>query len=86
MTADAGGADHEVVVDARGSRCPVPVIEAARTAREHPPGTVLRVLSTDPATVADLPAWCRMRGHDLVDVHRGEDGDGAEVVVRVRLR
>lgn len=73
----------EVVVDARGSRCPVPVIETARTAREHLPGTVLRVLSTDPATALDLPAWCRMRGHELVDVRRGEDH---EVVVRVRLR
>ncbi len=75
--------DGEVVVDARGSRCPVPVIETARAAREHPGGTVLRVLSTDPATALDLPAWCRMRGHDLLDVQRGEDDD---LVVRVRLR
>ncbi len=75
--------DEEVVVDARGSRCPVPVLDAARTARVHPAGTVLRVLSTDPATAHDLPAWCRMRGHELLDVVRAKTD---EVVVRVRLR
>jgi len=77
-------AQDEVLVDARGSRCPVPVVEAARAARDRAAGTVLRVLSTDPATAHDLPAWCRMRGHDLLDVGAGE-GD-QEVVVRVRLR
>ncbi len=67
-------------MDARGARCPVPVIEAAKAARGRPAGTVLRVLSTDPATAHDLPAWCRMRGHELVEVRR--DGDDVEVRVR----
>jgi len=76
------GPPDDVVVDARGSRCPVPVIEAARAARDHPAGTVLQVLSTDPATAHDLPAWCRMRGHELLGTTVGDD---QEVVVRVRL-
>jgi tRNA 2-thiouridine synthesizing protein A len=79
----AGDARDEVLVDSRGSRCPVPVVDTARAARDLPAGTVLRVLSTDPATAYDLPAWCRMRGHELLDVTR-EDGSD-EVVVRVRL-
>jgi tRNA 2-thiouridine synthesizing protein A len=74
----------EVLVDARGARCPVPVVEAARAARGRPPGTVLRVLATDPATAHDLPAWCRMRGHELIDVRRSEDEDVVEVRVRLR--
>lgn len=78
------GDRDDVVVDARGSRCPVPVIEAARAASGLPPGTVLRVLSTDPATTHDLPAWARMRGHELLDI--SPSGTGDEVAVRIRLR
>lgn len=71
----------EVEVDARGTRCPVPVVEAARAARDAEPGTVLVVRATDPATAHDLPAWCRMRGHELVSLERLPD----ELVARVRL-
>lgn len=54
------------VVDARGLRCPAPVIRLARAARDVPAGTELAVLATDPAAVHDVPAWARMRGHELV--------------------
>jgi len=69
------------LVDARGLLCPMPVIEAARAARDLPPGTELEVLATDPATALDLPAWCRMRGHELLSVSTV----AGTVVVRVRL-
>lgn len=50
-------------VDARGSLCPQPIIDLARAARGAADGTVLRLLADDPAAEADVPAWCRMRGH-----------------------
>lgn len=55
------------VVDARGTRCPVPVIRAARAARELPGGATLVLLADDEAARSDVPAWARMRGH-AVDV------------------
>lgn len=69
-----------VVVDARGLRCPAPVIRLARAARDAAPGTELTVLSTDPAAVHDVPAWARMRGHELVSVTPTDDGH--EITVR----
>ncbi len=54
------------VVDARGLRCPLPVIRAAQRAARLGPGDVLRVISTDPASEFDLPAWARMRGHRVL--------------------
>lgn len=54
------------VVDARGLRCPAPVIALARAARTAAPGTELTVLATDPAARHDVPAWARMRGHAMV--------------------
>ncbi|ROS73026.1 sulfurtransferase TusA family protein [Cellulomonas sp. PhB143] len=53
-------------VDARGLRCPLPVVRLAAAARERPDGSLLRVLATDPAARHDVPAWARMRGHVVV--------------------
>ena len=51
------------VVDARGLRCPAPIILLARAARDAPDGTMLEVWWTDPAAETDIGAWARMRGH-----------------------
>lgn len=50
-------------LDCLGQRCPQPVIELARAARHAPVGTVIEILTDDPAAAVDIPAWCRMRGH-----------------------
>ncbi|MEP7036008.1 MAG: sulfurtransferase TusA family protein [Dermatophilaceae bacterium] len=55
----------QIEVDARGLRCPLPVIRLAEAAKKAPAGTVIIVLATDPAARHDIPAWCRMRDHDL---------------------
>ncbi|GAB3693634.1 sulfurtransferase TusA family protein [Angustibacter aerolatus] len=67
----AAGPAEPVEVDARGLRCPLPVIRLAAAARDLPAGTELVVLATDPAAAVDVPAWCRMRGH----VFLGADGE-----------
>ncbi len=51
------------VVDARGTRCPVPVIRVARQARDLSPGDVVVLLADDVAARTDVPAWARLRGH-----------------------
>ncbi|GAA6525767.1 sulfurtransferase TusA family protein [Intrasporangium sp. DVR] len=55
------------VVDARGMRCPLPVIELARQVTEWAAAGRVIVLATDPAAAHDIPAWCRMRGHRFVE-------------------
>ena len=70
-----------VVVDARGLRCPIPVIRAARAARDLRPGDLLEVLATDPAAATDLAAWARMRGHNVEDLERA--GDLVRAVIRL---
>ena len=56
---------NQIEVDARGLRCPLPVIRLAEVARDAPAGTTITVLATDPAARHDIPAWCRMRDHEL---------------------
>jgi tRNA 2-thiouridine synthesizing protein A len=55
-----------VEVDARGLRCPIPVIRLGAAIRELPPRSLVRLLATDPAARSDVAAFCRMRGHELV--------------------
>ena len=76
MTDVDGPAGERVeVLDCRGQRCPMPVIALARRLPAVTVGTVIRVLADDPAAANDIPAWCRLRGHELV----GVDGTAYEV-------
>ncbi|MFN8125853.1 MAG: sulfurtransferase TusA family protein [Candidatus Nanopelagicales bacterium] len=56
-----------IEVDAVGLLCPQPVILLARTAADHP-GAVLHLRADDPAAATDIPAWCRLRGAELLSV------------------
>lgn len=51
-----------LVLDCRGMRCPLPVIELARRIDEVAVGEVVEVWATDPAARPDIAAWCRLRG------------------------
>ena len=76
----------EVVVDARGLRCPLPVIRLAQQVRDLGPGALVEVWATDPAAAADIPAWCRMRGHTLVSTDEragAPGGDHSAYLLRV---
>ena len=72
------------VVDARGLRCPLPVIRLAEAARDAASGTRLTVLSTDPAAEHDVPAWARMRGHAVVGTGYDEAAGTWSLTVEVR--
>jgi tRNA 2-thiouridine synthesizing protein A len=52
----------EVLVDARGLRCPWPVLRLARTARDQPLGTRIHLLADDPAAPGEVAALAAERG------------------------
>jgi TusA-related sulfurtransferase len=69
-----------VIVDARGTRCPVPVIELAKALPGVAVGEVVEVLADDPAARVDIPVWCRMKGQQ----YDGADERDGAVAYRVR--
>lgn len=73
-------------VDSRGTLCPQPIIDIARAAKGEAGGVRLRLLADDPGADADVPAWCRMRGHHLVSRTElpADDGGGVAYVVELR--
>jgi tRNA 2-thiouridine synthesizing protein A len=63
----------DATVEARGVLCPVPIIRLARTASSLPSGSLIELLTDDPAAEYDVPAWCRLRGHELVTTETLDD-------------
>jgi tRNA 2-thiouridine synthesizing protein A len=53
-------------IDARGSFCPGPLMELIRGIKALPVGGVLAVLSSDPGSAKDIPAWVRKAGHEFI--------------------
>ena len=72
----------EILLDARGLTCPLPVLKANRMLRGLAPGARLRVIATDRASVADFQAFCRETGHALIAF--GEEGGTLSFVIRRR--
>jgi tRNA 2-thiouridine synthesizing protein A len=76
----------EVVVDARGRRCPLPIIDLAKAARGALAGTLITLLADDPAAAADVAAWCRMRGQIYEGSTELADSPCAAGAVAYRVR
>jgi tRNA 2-thiouridine synthesizing protein A len=74
--------DQTNVLDVRHQLCPIPVIRTQNTVARLSDGERLTVLCTDPGTLSDIPAWCRINGHQLLSAT--ENGDDIEIVLQVR--
>ena len=74
----------DLVLDCRGMRCPLPVIELARHVGEVGLGGIVAVVADDPAAAVDVPAWCRLRGHEYAGTGARVDGVPSYLVRRSR--
>lgn len=72
----------DIVLDATGLKCPLPVLKAAKALRSLPAGGVIEVLATDPGAEEDFQAFCRTGGHELIEQSRA--GDALRFVIRKR--
>ena len=57
----------EHTLDACNMLCPMPVIKTQNKINELDNGDVLTVTCTDPGALSDIPAWCRINGHKVVN-------------------
>lgn len=61
--------------------CPMPVIRTQDRVAELQPGDTLEVFCTDPGALNDIPAWCRINGHEVIETKEQKD----EVVITLRV-
>jgi tRNA 2-thiouridine synthesizing protein A len=84
------GASESETLDVKGLLCPLPVIRTQDRVKGLPPGALLSVLATDPGVLEDLPAWCRVHGHELLEASRVPAPEGSltgpEFKIRLRVR
>lgn len=66
MTMDTKTLKPAKTVDARGTACPGPLLEAKRAMSNVPVGAVLEVLSSDQGTTEDIPLWAKKVGHEYL--------------------
>jgi tRNA 2-thiouridine synthesizing protein A len=71
-----------VIVDARGRRCPLPILDLARHIGSVAIGATVTVEADDPAAGPDVRAWCRMRRHEFVAESNAADGTPTYTVRR----
>lgn len=62
-------------IDARGSACPGPLLEAKKGIGKVKVGEILEILSGDSGTRDDIPAWAGKVGHEYLGVLPAEGYD-----------
>jgi len=60
------------LIDARGLKCPLPVLKLEKKLEGLAQGSLLSVLATDPMAAIDIPLYCRQRGHACEASTEGE--------------
>lgn len=55
----------DLELDARGLKCPLPILRTKKALSGMQPGQVLKVVTTDPGSVKDFEAFARQTGHVL---------------------
>ncbi|MBI3188007.1 MAG: sulfurtransferase TusA family protein [Gammaproteobacteria bacterium] len=69
------------MLDARRLLCPMPVIRTQNKVNELQAGDTLEVTCTDPGALNDIPAWCRINGHKILETKKQNN----EVIVLVEV-
>jgi tRNA 2-thiouridine synthesizing protein A len=57
-------------LDLKGLLCPMPIVKIAKAIKEVEVGQVIEAFATDPGVMADIPAWCRTTGNELITLEK----------------
>jgi tRNA 2-thiouridine synthesizing protein A len=60
-------------LDCRRLLCPMPVIKVQDKVAALKAGDILTAVCTDPGVLNDIPAWCRINGHEVLDTDEADD-------------
>lgn len=72
-------------IDATGLSCPGPILKLKQSINRIKGGEALRIISTDPGFVQDVPKWCTTTGHMLAEV-KAANGSYYAIVIKKSAR
>lgn len=52
--------------------CPMPVIRTQEAVKKLVTGEILEIIGTDSGILQDIPAWCRINGHEVLETFTNE--------------
>ena len=59
--------------DFKGLPCPMPVVKISQEINSVEVGEIIEVLTTDPGSLSDFPAWAESSGNEYVSSEQGDD-------------
>ena len=62
----------ESTLDAQGLKCPMPVVKTSKEIKNVSIGGILEILATDPGSMADITAWTKSTGNELLKAEKEE--------------
>ncbi|MGE1102837.1 sulfurtransferase TusA family protein [Peribacillus simplex] len=65
--------NSDKVLDAKGLACPMPIVKTKKAMNDLQTGQVLEIHVTDKGAKADLAAWSKSGGHELVETAEEND-------------
>lgn len=57
-------------LDFKGLLCPMPVVRLAQAIKQIQVGELVEAIATDPGVMADIPAWARTSGNEVVSLEK----------------
>jgi tRNA 2-thiouridine synthesizing protein A len=63
----------DLVLDLKGLLCPMPVVKLSQAIKNLAPGSVVEGIATDPGVMADIPAWARTSGNELISIEKRDN-------------
>lgn len=73
-------------LDARGLKCPLPILRCKKALAEVEPGQTLKVIATDPGSVRDFQAFCKQTGHEMLAAEENAAAEVKEFIFHIRKR
>lgn len=75
--------NHKTIqeLDARRLLCPLPVIRTQDAIAQLNNGDLIKVISTDPGAKMDIPAWCRINGHEVIGIIEQDN----EIIINIKV-
>ena len=55
-------------LDVKKLLCPMPVIRLGEMIEKIETGDTIEMLATDPGVLHDIPAWCKVHGHKVLNI------------------
>lgn len=68
-------------LDTSGLLCPMPVIKTQDKIAAMQAGDTLTVTCTDPGTLHDIPTWCRINGHKVLQISQ----ENQQILLKIQI-